>query len=276
MDRKINKVAIYNNNKEKSIEVEEKLKKDLKKLGLEVVDENYDLAISIGGDGTFLKMVNKTNFKEDIYYVGINTGTLGFLQELTTEDYKKFLDDIINNILTMEETFLEEINVIAKNNTYHFLALNEVVIRRKDLKVLESKIKVDDVLLEDFAGDGLLISTNVGSTAYNLSLGGSIIDKNITALSLTPIAPLRSKMYQNLNNSIILSKERIIELEPKHENLMLTIDGINKEIDDVIKIQVKISEHKIKCLKGSNDNFIKTIHDKLIGNLINTSIVIYR
>ena len=124
MDRKINKVAIYNNNKEKSIEVEEKLKKDLKKLGLEVVDENYDLAISIGGDGTFLKMVNKTNFKEDIYYVGINTGTLGFLQELTIEDYKKSLEDIINNILTMEETFLEEINVIAKNNTYHFLALN--------------------------------------------------------------------------------------------------------------------------------------------------------
>ena len=266
MDRKINKVAIYNNNKEKSIEVEEKLKKDLKKLGLEVVDENYDLAISIGGDGTFLKMVNKTNFKEDIYYVGINTGTLGFLQELTIEDYKKFLDDIINNILTIEETFLEEINVIAKNNTYHFLALNEVVIRRKDLKVLESKIKVDDVLLEDFAGDGLLISTNVGSTAYNLSLGGSIIDKNIVALSLTPMAPLRSKMYQSLNNSIILSKERIIELELKHENLILTIDGINKEIDDVIKIQVKISEHKIKCLMGSNDNFIKTIHDKLIGN----------
>lgn len=266
MNKKINKVAIYKNNNEKSIEVEEKLKKELEKLGLEVVDESYDLAISIGGDGTFLKMVNKTNFNEDIYYVGINTGTLGFLQELTTEDYKVFFENIINNILTIEEIALEEINVITKNSTYHYLALNEIVVRRKDLKVLESKIKVDDVFLEDYAGDGLLISTNVGSTAYNMSLNGSIIDKSITALALTPIAPLRSKMYKNLNNSIILSKERIIELEPTTPNLILTIDGVNQEIEDVIKIQVKISEHKIKCLKTNHNNFIKTVHDKLIGN----------
>lgn len=266
MNRKINKIAIYKNDSEKSIEVEETVKKELEKLGLEIVDENYDLAISIGGDGTFLKMVNKTNFNEDIYYVGIHTGTLGFLQELTTEDYKAFFEDIINNIRTIEEIALEEINVITKINTYHYLALNEVVIRRKDLKVLESKIKIDNVFLESFAGDGILISTNVGSTAYNMSLGGSIIDKSITALSLTPIAPLRSKMYKNLNNSIILSKERIIELEPTTPNLILTIDGRNQEIDDVAKIQVKISEHKIKCLKRNSDNFIKTVHDKLIGN----------
>lgn len=266
MERKINKVAIYKNDNEKSIEVEEKLIKELEKLGLEVVNENYDLAISIGGDGTFLKMVNKANFNKNIYYVGINTGTLGFLQELTTEDYKAFLEDIINNILTIEEIALEEINVITKNSTYHYLALNEVVVRRKDLKVLESKIKVDDVFLEDYAGDGLLISTNVGSTAYNMSLNGSIIDKSITALALTPIAPLRSKMYKSLTNSIILSKERIIELEQTTPNLILTIDGINQEIEDVIKIQIKISEHKIKCLKTNHNNFIKIVHDKLIGN----------
>lgn len=266
MKRKINKITIYKNSSEKSIEAERELAKELEKHKLEIVDKNYDLAISIGGDGTFLKMVNRTNFNENIYYVGINTGTLGFLQELTTEDYKVFLEDITKNILTTEEIALEEISVITKNNTYHYFALNEIVIRRKDLKVLESKIKVDDVFLEDFAGDGLLISTNVGSTAYNMSLGGSIIDKNITALTLTPIAPLKSKMYKNLNNSIILSKERTIKLEPTTPNLILTIDGINKEIEDIIKIQVKISEHKIKCLKRNSDNFIKTVHDKLIGN----------
>lgn len=266
MKRDINKIAIFKNDSEKSIEAEEKLKIELEKLGLEVVDENYDLAISIGGDGTFLKMVNKTNFKENIYYVGINTGTLGFLQELTIEDYKIFLEGIMNNTFTTEEIALEEISVIAKDNTYHYLALNEVVIRRKDLRVFKSKIKIDNVFLEGFAGDGVLISNNIGSTAYNMSLGGSIIDKSIPALELTPIAPLTSKMYKNLNNSLILSKERIIELEPTTSNLILTIDGKSEEIENVIKIEVKLSNHKIKCLKRSSDNFIKIVHDKLIEN----------
>ena len=262
---KIEKVKIFRNSTNKTTEVEQKVIEELNKNGFKLVQENYDLALSIGGDGTFLKMVNETNFKEDLYYVGINTGNLGFLQELTTDDYEKFIQDLANDILIEDTKSLEEIIVTTKYKTISYFALNEVVIRNKNLKALETDIKIDNVLLEEFVGDGILISTNVGSTAYNMSLGGSIIDKEIQALSLTPIAPLKNARYHNLDNSIILSSKRVIELNPTSPNLILTFDGKNEEIENVIKIEVKLSNRKIKCLTTPNNNFIKTIHNIIIG-----------
>ena len=259
------KVKIFRNSTNKTTEVERKVIEELNKNDFKLVQENYDLAISIGGDGTFLKMVNETNFKEVLYYVGINTGNLGFLQELTTDDYEKFIQDLANDILIEDTKSLEEIIVTTKYKTISYFALNEVVIRNKNLKALETDIKIDNVLLEEFVGDGILISTNVGSTAYNMSLGGSIIDKEIQALSLTPIAPLKNARYHNLDNSIILSSKRVIELIPTSPNLILTFDGKNEEIENVIKIEVKLSNRKIKCLTTQNNNFIKTIHNKIIG-----------
>ena len=80
--RKINKIRIFANENEESYKIKLKLQGVLEKYKFEVVEEDYDLAIAIGGDGSFLRMVNGTNFNSDIYYVGINTGTLGFLQEI--------------------------------------------------------------------------------------------------------------------------------------------------------------------------------------------------
>ena len=95
--RKINKVKIFANENEVSYKIKLKLIEELEKYNFELVDENYDLAIAIGGDGSFLRMVNNTNFNSNIYYVGINTGTLGFLQEIKPDNLEYFMSSLNEN-----------------------------------------------------------------------------------------------------------------------------------------------------------------------------------
>ena len=126
-------------------------------------------------------------------------------------------------------------------------------------------VYVDNELLENFTGDGLLISTSTGSTAYNMSFGGSIIYNTLKTLSITPIAPLNNRVYRSLVNSVIVPSDKIISLVPKdNKNVFFMIDGVNKRIENVIKIETKISKKSIKCLRMNDFHFIKVVNDKLL------------
>ena len=134
------------------------------------------------------------------------------------------------------------------------------------MKVIDTLIHIDNELLENYHGDGIMISTSTGSTAYNLCYGGSIIYNTLNALSITPIAPLNNKVYKSLTNSVIIPEYKTIFFTPNaKEDLLLTIDGNNLEVKNCLKIEVKLENKKIKCLKMNDSNFIKTVNNKLIG-----------
>ena len=102
MGRKINSVKLFVNNNEKSVIVAKDLEMELKKYNFDIVDEDYDLAISVGGDGSFLRMVRENDFNDNIYYIGVNSGSLGFLQEIdikNTKDFVKRLKILVFKIL---------------------------------------------------------------------------------------------------------------------------------------------------------------------------------
>src|SRR5699024_100929 len=109
------------------------------------------------------------------------------------------------------------------------LSLNEMIVRDMELNTANLKVLVEDVLLEDFVGDGLLLATSFGSTAYNLSFGGSIVYNTFHTLQLTPIAPLNNKSYRTLLNSVILPDNKEIVIKPcnRTKNLLITVDGDN-------------------------------------------------
>ena len=125
---------------------------------------------------------------------------------------------------------------------------------------------MDDEFLEHFSGDGLLISTSTGSTAYNMSFGGSIVYNTLKTLSITPIAPLNNKFYKCLTNTVVIPDNKVIRLTPtqEHYNLFIMIDGENKEIDDVLKVETKVGTRHIKCLRMNDYHFIKIVNDKLL------------
>lgn len=211
-------------------------------------------------------MVKENNFNDKIYYIGINSGTLGFLQEINIEECSDFVKRLNSNNFKEENISIQETKVITDDHIYNFNSLNEIVIRKNNFNTLKIPVYVDNELLEDFTGDGILVSTSTGSTAYNMSFGGSIIYNTLNTLSITPIAPLNNKAYKTLVNSVIIPSNKVISLHPNKNNddLFLMIDGVNYKFENVIKLETKIDKKIIKCIRMNDFHFIKVVKDKIL------------
>ena len=133
----IKNIKLFINKNDKSIETAKLIKERLTYNGFIVDDKKYDLGIAVGGDGSFLRMVKQNNFNSVIYYIGINSGTLGFMQEVKVEEIDEFIDELKNNKYKVEEIGIQETVVKAKDSLSRFYSLNEIVIRDKNLKVVK-------------------------------------------------------------------------------------------------------------------------------------------
>lgn len=261
----IKKFRLFVNDNDKSREVADIVNSKLCEAGFKSVKKDYDLAIAIGGDGSFLRMVKATNFNSNVLYIGINAGTLGFAQEVSIEEIDKFVDELKNNNFKVDNIGVQETKVITDDSDSYFFSLNEIVIRQKELNTVVLDVKIDDVFLETAVGDGLLISTSFGSTAYNLSFGGSIVYNTFHTLQITPIAPLNNKSYRSLLNSVILPENKVISLLPqRNRDLLITIDGENKYYENVIKVETVVDKKRINCLRRKGYNFVEKINEKFL------------
>ena len=262
----IKNIKLFVNNNEESIKTANLIKDKLFGSNFAVIDDNYDLGIAVGGDGSFLRMVKQNNFNSDTFYIGINSGTLGFMQEVKIDEIDKFIFELKNEMYKVDEVGIQETVVNSNNKSSRFYSLNEIIIRDKNLKVVKLDISIDNDLLESFMGDGILVATSSGSTAHNLSYGGSIVYPTFTSLQITPMGPINSKTYKSLINSVIIPDKKEIVLTPQigYRNLIVTVDGENNVYNNVDSITTKIDDKKIKCLRLSHYNFPEKINEKLL------------
>lgn len=260
------KVKLFVNNNEKSLEVAKTIKEKLEKKNFKIVEEDYEIAIAIGGDGSFLRMIKETAFNEDCIYVGINAGTLGFAQEINLDEIGEFIKSLEQEDYKIEEIGIAEIEIKTPDSSSKQLSLNEIVIRDLELNTANLKITVEQNLLENYVGDGILISTSFGSTAYNLSFGGSIVYNTFHTLQITPIAPLNNKSYRNLMNSVIIPSNNEVTVSPENrtKDLLITIDGDNNEYKNVEEVSVKAEGRTIKVFRKKDYNFINKINNKFL------------
>lgn len=264
--KEIKKVKLFVNHNSRSREVEKETREILLEEGFEIVEENdFDLGIAIGGDGSFLRMVNESDFKKDALYVGINAGTLGFAQDIRVDEVKDFIKSVKKNEFFYEDIGVQTVLIESKEGTTKFQSLNEILVREEELNTIHLDAYIDGVLLENFVGDGLLISTSFGSTAYNLNYGGSIVDNAFDTLQITPIAPMSNKTYRSLTNSVIIPSTKTITIVPKSStnNLLITTDGRNYYYTEVTKVETHIKNH-IHLIRKQDYNYIKKINDKFI------------
>ena len=260
----IKKFKIFSNDTKLSIEIKNKVKEKLEKSNFIENEKSFDLAIAIGGDGCFLRMVKETNFNSRVLYVGINTGTLGFAQEVKVDDIDNFINNLIIENYKIDNIGIQETKVVTSDNTAYFNSLNEIVIRDKNLNTLTLDIMIDSVKLEKFVGDGMLVATSFGSTAYNMSFGGSIVYNTFHTLQLTPVAPLNNMSYRNLLNSVIIPENKKISIIPKNKDLLIQVDGDNNIYNNVSLIETYIHKKKIKCYRDKNYDFSKKINEKFL------------
>jgi NAD+ kinase len=263
----IKNIRLFVNNNDQSIALGKIVRDSFIKNGFNIDDNNFDLGIAIGGDGSFLRMVKATNFDSNPYYVGINSGTLGFLQEVKKDEVDKLIDEIKHEKYKIDEIGIQETHIKYQDGEKDFYSLNEIAIRDSILKVLKAKVYIENDLLETFTGDGLIIATSSGSTAHNLCYNGAIVYNGFSTLQITPLGPINSTAYQTLPNSVIFPSNMRIIIKPENErNILLAIDGNNVVYNDVDSVETVIKDKKIKCLRFSHYNFPQKINEKLLSN----------
>lgn len=257
------KVGVYcykESNKEKAEFVIEEAKKH----GFVIDNDNPDIVFSIGGDGTFLRAVHQYLDRLDkTVFVGINYGTLGFFCDFNKEDISNLLDNISHNQCSVKEHTLLRGDVEFANSKETIYAINEIRIENP-FHTLISDVFIDNESLETFRGNGLLVASSLGSSAYNKSLGGALVDHDIESLQLTGIAPIDNNAYRSLGSSLVLSKDKAVTFSGPIKGAVVGYDHLNIKNEDLVSIRISYSDKKVKILHNENHTFIKRIRKSFI------------
>ncbi len=252
-----------NKTKETAIILSNMVMRSLKSAGYTVINDSKsaDIVIGFGGDGTLLSWLIRNNYDTNYKYIGVHCGTVGFLQDFDVFDVKNFVDRIPDYV--EEKLNLAEIVITLDNKVYSYNALNEFVIKRCDDKALRACVKIENVLLENYVGTGLIFSTPTGSTARNLSSGGSIVCPGIQSIQMNPIEP--NRFLGALESSIIIPKEFTITIfSNTNDEVKVLADGEEVYTEKFDKICVSLSEKYLVKLVDKNTNFFERVSKKLI------------
>lgn len=225
-----------------------------------------ELSIVIGGDGSFLRSVHENDFPE-VPFVGFNTGHLGFFQELSIDDVDKFVESYIAGEFKQESLHLIETSVHYEGGESKLYSVNEMVVKANKSKAVELDVFINSDYLERFFGDGLIVSTPAGSTAYNYSVRGSVVHPKLECIQMTPLAPINSKAFRSLQNSIIVPPNFIIRFEPKKRyegEIILLNDGEERIFKNVTSVEINLSYKKIYRIVFSKNIYWNNLKDKFL------------
>ncbi len=226
----------------------------------------YDLycLITIGGDGTFLSGITEPDPK-DIPTLGVNTGKLGFLADISPEELVDSIDLILTNDFEIEKRSILKANVLGDDSIILPHALNEIAILKNHApNMIRIHTYIEDDFLTSYWADGLIISTPTGSTAYSMSAGGPIVHPNSKSLLITPIAP------HNLSHRPIIipdtNKIRLV-VESLDKKFLVSIDANSHTINNKFEIEIQKSEHYASVIKLKKNNFYNTLRNKLMWGI---------
>jgi NAD+ kinase len=226
--------------------------------------KGIDLALSVGGDGTFLQTVKYIRDSK-VPIIGVNMGRLGFLANVNSENFEHILTQIKNKEFDFQHRSMLSIhtqeNLFGDDN----LAMNEVTLHKKDTaSMITVHASLDDNYLNSYWADGLIVSTPTGSTAYNLSCGGPIVTPGCQVHILTPIAP------HNLNVRPMVVPDKFpikLKIEGRERKYLISIDSISKNISQEEEVVVTKSDFLINVVKFMDNNFLDTIRNKMSWGL---------
>ncbi|WP_100012129.1 NAD kinase [Lentibacillus sediminis] len=223
-----------------------------------IVDNPKDanIIVSIGGDGAFLQAVRKTGFRQDCLYAGItHSDQAGLYCDFNLDNYNEMLYS-----LQHEEKEVRRFPVINVqiNGENEYKCLNEVSVRSAIIKSIAIDVHIDDLHFETFRGDGLIIATPTGSTGYNKSTNGAVIDPMIPSVQVSELASLNNNRYRTLGSSFVLGKERTLNLNIVQDGNDYPIIGLDNEaypVQNIKQVTVTLSDDVVKTVKLKNNSY---------------------
>lgn len=231
---------------------------DKETISLENMVQSVDIVVVFGGDGTVLNVARQASvFNKPV--LGINNGNLGFLTEVDIADLDKAVKGLKNNEFSIESRSMLE--VVCDGNVHY--AINEVAVARWNIQqTIKVQYEVDNKFADLIIGDGVIVCTPTGSTAYSLSCGGAILSPTVKAFEITAISP-----HSLHSRPIVISEDSIIKLSgysDKEGKIALSVDGTIitiKENELIAKVQK--AKHNALFVRFDNKNFYPKLVEKL-------------
>lgn len=224
-------------------------------------DFTADMVISIGGDGTFLKAARRVG-KKGIPILGINTGRLGFLADISPEEMEETFNEIHAGRYSVEERSVLQLICNDTHLQEYPYALNEIaVLKRDSSSMISIRTAINGAFLNTYQADGLVIATPTGSTAYSLSVGGPIIVPHSNTIAITPVAP------HSLNVRPIVIRddwEITLDVESRSHNFLVAIDGRSETCKETTQLTIRRADYSVKVVKRFNHVFFDTLRTKMM------------
>ena len=222
-----------------------------------------DMLVCLGGDGTFLKVARKV-YKKGLPILGINLGNLGFLTEVDRNDIHLAIEQLFSGKFKIEERMMLEAAILRKGEApVYDIALNDAVITRGAVsRIVHVKAYVNDIFVDSFPGDGLIVSSPTGSTAYSLSAGGPIVEPDTNLMLITPICP-----HILYSRSFVINADSVVKAvvdEDFHHNAIVSLDGQEgHEIRGGDIVEIRKSPYTIKLIQINSRNFFNILRTKI-------------
>ncbi len=231
--------------------------------GSDEIDDDVSVLISYGGDGTFLEAVHLLD-RHPIPIIGINSGRLGFLANITMRGLDEALSNIHEGNYSVEERALLAVEGDFIDPACYPYAFNEVTIQRHGTSMVAAEVFVDGEMIATCHGDGMLVSTPSGSTAYSLSVGGPVVVPDCRCLVISPIAP------HNLTMRPVVvpdTSQLTFRIHTRGEKFFVSLDNRNYMAEDGSELRVRRAEKSIFLVRLQNISFYETLRNKMMWGI---------
>jgi NAD+ kinase len=221
--------------------------------------QKCDILVTLGGDGTLISAVRRS-FRYDVPVFGIYAGNLGFLADINIEELDDFVAHLVKGEYRVDERSILEAKFYEDENEVTIYAFNDIVLTRPSVSnMIHIETLVDSKAFNTYYGDGVIVSTPTGSTAYNLSAGGPVLFPLTNVFALTPICP-----HSLTQRPVVLPGKFSIEMKTPQDRALVIIDGQDKhELEAGESIHIQLARKTVKLIHREEFNYFDVLKEKL-------------
>jgi len=230
-------------------------------MGMEfdILCQSVDILVTLGGDGTLISAARRS-FKYDIPIFGVYAGNLGFLADTNLDELDEFILQLVEGKYRVDERAILEAKFSENENEVSLYAFNDIVLTRHSVSnMIHIETLVDSKAFNTYYGDGVIISTPTGSTAYNLSAGGPVLFPLTNVFAVTPICP-----HSLTQRPVVLPGKFSIEMKTPKDRALVIVDGQDKhELEARKSIHIQLAVKTVKLIHREEFNYFDVLKEKL-------------